>query len=78
MKAKLLRKFRQRYEVRPSIKPGYHFVVFDHKHKLVEWCKTAYDVANLCALKLQGPYTAIEHQGRHTQRKRRLVYFKSK
>lgn len=67
--------FRQRYEVRPSLTNGKGFIVFDHKKKRVEWCKTSYDVANLCALKMQGTFSALEHESRHHKRQHNLDYY---
>jgi len=84
MKAKLLRRFRKRYEVKPANdgKPFkihgrlVSFVVYDHRHKRVQFLETAFDVANLCALKMQGSYSALEHEGRHRRRLHILNYFK--
>lgn len=62
--------------MRPSNRPGYRFVIFDHKRKTVAWCRDSFEVANLCASRFMGAMAAIDHELRHIKRERILRYYK--
>lgn len=69
MKAKLLRRFRERFTIAPSAREGYDFLMMDHATNRVSWFTTSHAVARFCASQLLGISSAWDHEYKHIFRK---------
>lgn len=76
MKTKLLRRFRKRYHVGRSSRPGYPFAILDHGSKRVDFMPGSYEVANFCAAKMLGMASALSHESRYYKRQHTNQYYR--